>query len=112
MSISRFVTVSLLAAAFLPALSKAHEPQQPVQDNQVNLTVVKHDGHIQFNCVPANADTASRSNWKAICNRLAAKQASQLANSGMIAPVEGSVFDSSTSGDALSRHVPLSQKHL
>ncbi len=112
MSTSQFIAVFLLSIAFVPTQVSAHGPHKSVQDNQVNLTVVKYADHVQFNCEPANSDTATRSDWKDICNKKAASQASQLAKSAVIAPLDGDVFDPTVAGDTLSRRVPLSQKHL
>jgi hypothetical protein len=110
MRISRFIAISLFAIALASNSAKANE--ESLQDNQVKLSVVKYDDHIQFDCTPANADTSSRSDWKDICNKMAAAQASKLAASGTIATLAGPVFDIGSSGDALSRSVSLSQKHL
>ena len=110
MRISRFIAISLFATALASNSAAANE--QPVQDNQVELSVVKYDDRIQFDCIPANAGTPSRRDWKDICNRMAAAQASKLAASGTIAPLDGPVFNIDSPGDALSKSVSLSQKHL
>jgi len=111
MRVSFFLAVSI-ATALVSFRSAAAEP---IQDNKVDLTVVKYGDHVQLECNPISLATAMRSDWKTICNQMAALQVQGLAAAGTIAPVKGDVFDLSASGSAgpmLTRSIALLKPHL
>jgi hypothetical protein len=112
MRASYFLAVSLFATL----VSFQSMAAEPAQDNQVKLTLVKYDDHIQVECIPSNKDTSTRQDWKAICNDMAAAQVQKLAAAGTIAPDARPVFDLSatnaTAGQMLSKSIALSHRHL
>jgi hypothetical protein len=103
----RFIAASL----FLALASFQSAAAERVQEDKVNLTVVKYDDHVQIECNPVTIDTAMHSDWKAICNETAAPQVRKLVAAGTIAPVKGPVFDlsasRSASGTTLSKSIAL-----
>ena len=58
-------------------------------DTQVNLNVIRFEDHISIQCSPATSDTASRTQWKAICNEMATPHINQLVVDGAIKPISG-----------------------
>jgi len=106
----------LVTSLFVMLISLQSVAAKPGQDNRVELSVVKYDGHVQVECRPANADTSTRGDWKKICNDMAAPQVQKLAEEGTIDPVSGPVFDKSagdlTEARILSRSIALSRQHL
>lgn len=72
----------------------------PLQTNQVKLSVVGYDDHVQIECTPQGAETASRGDWRAICNEMAVPQVSRLVADGVIVAIDGPVFDLAAGQDA------------
>ena len=112
MHVSRLLLPTLFAM-LVPFQSSAAEP---MQNNQVKLTVVKFDDRVQFQCNPISLATAMRNDWKTICNDMAAAQAGKLMADGTIAAVKGPVFDVTApnppAGPMLWRNFALSKaKH-
>ena len=108
------VLLSLLALAPLVGLA-VQKVGTITRDNQVNLTVIRFEDHISIQCSPANSDTSTRTQWKAICNEMAGPQISKLVADGAIKPIGGPVYDAATVEAAttqLSRDIPSSQPHL
>ena len=109
---SRFVISALLSLLAFQVL--ASDAPTTVA-NQVNLSVVRYDDHFLVECSPKDDNTASRNDWKIVCNEMAAPQIAKLVAEGTVAPVAGAVFDltsdlvSSSTGQALSKNIPLSQ---
>ena len=112
MSHSRLLAATFLVAT-LVSFQVAAEEKQSVQENQIKLTVIKYDDHIKVECSPASTDTASRKDWKAICNEKASPQIQQLVAAGTINSLSGPVFDLTPENDTddklLSRHISLSK---
>jgi hypothetical protein len=109
----KFTIVIAMLAGSLAAFQANAADREPLQNNQVKLSVVRYEDHVQFDCVPRNADTASRNDWRSICNEMAAPQISKLVHAGIVTPVKQPIFDSiSGAAKMLSRSVPLSRKHL
>jgi len=111
----RYVIVSSLLI-IVPLVSLAIQKANTIaRDNQVNLTVMRFEDHISIRCSPANSDTSSRTQWRAICNEMAIPQIDKLVADGAIKPISGPAYDAATMAAAttqLSRTIPLSQPHL
>ena len=111
----RYIVLSSLLI-LVPLVGLAVQKANTItRDNQVNLTVMRYADHVSIQCSPANPDTSSRTQWKAICNEMAIPQINKLVADGVIKPISGPVYDAATIGAAttqLSKTIPLSQPHL
>ena len=111
----RIPNIVLASALILGPYQVAIAGTPSTQNNRVNLTVTRFDDHISIQCKPANSDTASRTQWKAICNEMAVPQVNKLVAEGAIKSISGPVYDEATIAAAttqLLRIIPLSLPQL